>query len=123
MKFKLDENIGARGVAVLKGYGHDVSTVAEQGLSGATDTSLFDVCKAEGRAVVSLDLDFAMPSRFPPKDSSGIVVLRLPTPQNPEHLYSAIRTLAAYVEREPLEGRLLVIEPGRVREYGGPQSD
>jgi len=44
MRFKLDENLDRRGLALLKAAGHDVVTVTEQGLSGATDADLFTHC-------------------------------------------------------------------------------
>lgn len=37
MKFKLDENLGTIGKSLFEANGHDVATVAEQGLSGVED--------------------------------------------------------------------------------------
>jgi hypothetical protein len=68
VKFKLDENIGRRGIEFLRASGHDVSTVADQGLSGIGDRALFDVCAAEGRALITLDNDFGQVLRFPPPE-------------------------------------------------------
>ena len=75
MKFKLDENIGRRGLELLKAAGHDVTTVWDQGLHGVTDVKLFETCSAEGRALVTLDRDFGQVPRFPPERSAGIVIL------------------------------------------------
>jgi predicted nuclease of predicted toxin-antitoxin system len=58
VKFKLDENIGRRGLELLKASGHDVMTVWDQDLRGITDEELFEICSAEGRALVTLDRDF-----------------------------------------------------------------
>jgi predicted nuclease of predicted toxin-antitoxin system len=66
MKFKLDENIGLRGLRILTVAGHDVATVHGQSLDGAEDRKLIDVCKEEQRALVTLDLDFANPLVFEP---------------------------------------------------------
>jgi len=66
VKFKLDENIGRRGLELLRSSGHDVATVWDQGLHGASDERLFDVCAAEGRVLVTLDRDFGQVPRFPP---------------------------------------------------------
>jgi predicted nuclease of predicted toxin-antitoxin system len=51
MKIKLDENIGHRGVELLKMAGHEVLTVREQNLQGARDETLFKVCADEGRQI------------------------------------------------------------------------
>jgi hypothetical protein len=75
MKIKPDENIGRRGVELLSLAGHDVMTVPDQGLQGARDETLFDVCAGEDRVMVILDHDFGRVLRFPPERSAGLVIL------------------------------------------------
>jgi hypothetical protein len=48
VKFKLDENIGRRGLELLKAFGHDVMTVWDQGLRGVTDQKLFENLLSRG---------------------------------------------------------------------------
>lgn len=104
MKLKLDENLGQRGREICAAAGHDVSTVAEQNLTSAPDPKVIAVCASEGRCLVTLDLDFANPLRFPPKDHAGIAVLRLPKRPVAQDLLDAVQTFAGGLERRPLPG-------------------
>ena len=115
MKLKLDENLGERGQKILSAAG--------QSLQKAEDTKLIERCRREGRALVSLDLDFANPLHFRPGNYSGIAVLRLPRKPSHADLLKAVRTLAAGLERENLDGKLWIIEAGRIRVFQEKQSD
>ena len=59
MKFKIDENLPAECALIFREAGFEAATVAEQKLSGADDSVLFERCRAESRVLVTLDLDFA----------------------------------------------------------------
>jgi hypothetical protein len=61
MLLKLDENFGKRCEGVSKSFGHDVTTVLSQNLSGTDDRKLISICHTEIRALVTLDLDFSNP--------------------------------------------------------------
>ncbi len=82
MKFKLDENFGTRTQQLFHATGHDVQTVRDQGLQGYSDQHLYEVCCTEQRCLVTLDLDFADVTRFPPSQASGKVVIRVPRNPN-----------------------------------------
>ena len=124
MKLKLDENIGLRGAALLRAAGHDVATVAEQGLRGATDETLFEVCKNEKRALVTLDHDFGHVLRFPPRSAHGIVVLELPSRATSNSLMDRLRELITMLEQYSLGNDLWIVEPGRVRIHASdPEAD
>jgi predicted nuclease of predicted toxin-antitoxin system len=76
LKFKLDENLDVRLVAAMLEKGLNADTVLSEALSGASDDGILEVCKKTGRVLVTLDLDFANPFRFPPQSAPGILVLR-----------------------------------------------
>jgi predicted nuclease of predicted toxin-antitoxin system len=115
VKLKLDENIGRRGVELLRAYGHDVMTVWDQGFHGITDNSLFEICAAEGRALVTLDRDFGQVTRFPPERSAGIIVLDVGPRTTLQGILERIRGFLAVLEDQSVEGALDRVEPGRVR--------
>ena len=115
MKFKLDENLGVLGKALLESCGHDVMTVAEQGLSGAPDERLYDVICSEQRILVTLDHDFAQTLRFPPGATSGIVVLECKGRLSPSAILARLNEFVSLLEKTPIDHELWIVEPGRVR--------
>jgi predicted nuclease of predicted toxin-antitoxin system len=117
VRLKLDENPGDRGADILRQAGHDVSSVRAQGLSGAPDSQVIEVCRRETRCLVTLDRGFGHTLVFDPSRYPGIAILRLPSRPTPDDLYAAIRTLISGLERRSIQGRLWTVQRGRIREY------
>jgi predicted nuclease of predicted toxin-antitoxin system len=120
MRLKLDENLDVRLAIWLKSLGHDAETVRSEALSGAPDQALFSVVHQENRCLVTLDLDFADPVRFPPTGSPGIIVLRAPVPS-----MSMIRRLLEQAllraRSESPADQIWIVEPGRIRSWSSPE--
>src|SRR5487761_875098 len=111
VKIKTDENIGSSGVNLLRQNGHDVASVREQGLGGASDTHIFHVCNNEQRALVTLDRDFGHVPRFPPSQSAGIAILELGGPASLRLLHDRSRDFLSVASSRPIHGELWIVEP------------
>ena len=88
-----------------------------QKLEAVSDAELIELCRKEGRALVTLDLDFANPLEFRPADYPGIAVLRLPKRPTPDDYQQVVATLVKGLERNALAGKLWIVEPSRLRVY------
>ena len=91
-------------------------------MASAADDRLIEVCRSEGKCLVTLDLDFGNPLRFDPLRYSGIVVLRLPLEFTAGDLLDAIRTLAIGLADSAVAGKSWIVQRGRVREYHQEQN-
>lgn len=120
MKFKTDENMPVEAADDLRQAGHDAVTVADQQLAGQSDVRVADVCKAEGRAVVTLDLDFSDIRVYPPSDYAGIIVLR-PSVQTITNIRRLVGQVISLLPTEPLAGHLWIVDEGQIRIRAGTQ--
>ena len=80
MRLKLDENLPQELAAVLSCLGHEVDTVAEEGLTAALDTVVWDAARSGGRFFITQDLDFSDLRRFAPGSHPGLLLVRLHHP-------------------------------------------
>ena len=120
MKFKLDENLGASARAAIRAEAHDVSTVVEEQMAGAGDDALYRVCAAEGRVLITCDLDFANPFVFDPRPTAGIIVLRLPRTHGPSDVATLVARLVTAVTAHDVTGELWIVTAGGVRRFVPP---
>ncbi len=117
MKFKLDENFGTRTKHIFVKAEHDVQTVRQELLQGASDQCIYKTCCKERRCLVTLDLDFSEVTRFPPDNCAGIVVIRLSRNPSLHLLEKLVQQFLRATSQMPLEGELWIVEIGRIRVY------
>ena len=117
MRFKVDENLHSEVATALTDRGHDAATVHLQRMTGADDRILADHCRLEGRALVTLDLDFADIRSYPPAETPGIIVFRLRDQSRPRvrRLLSRVLDL---LDHQPLAAKLWIVSERGVRVRG-----
>ncbi len=123
MKLKLDENFGSRTKQLLVSAGHDVETVSDELLNGTSDQNLYKVCCNEQRCLITFDKDFADVISFPPQQTKGIVVIRLPRNPSLQLLENLILQFLRALKQMPVEKQLWIVEVNRIRVHQSDESD
>ncbi len=112
MKLLADENLHGGIVAWLRAQGHDVLYAAE-GLPGESDDDVLALAQREGRVVITDDKDFGELVFHRRLSSSGVLLVRLDTPD----LASRLKRLAEAwptVEAHG-NGQFIVISDRKIR--------
>lgn len=124
MRFKVDENLPIDVAEILRANNHDAMTIFDQEMVGRPDPKVASVCRAEERALVTLDLDFSDIRTYPPAEHAGIIILRPRTQSKPDVLALLGRLLPLLGGGEQLSGNLWIVQENgvRIREGSDPHS-
>ena len=114
MKFKNDENLPAEVADLLQKTGYDAVSVLDQDLGGSTDDCIYQICKQEKRVIVTLDIDFANIIAYPPKESLGIIIMRL-TQQDKKSILSAMNRVIELLEQHEINQKLWIVSDEKLR--------
>ena len=114
MKFKLDENLPLELIADLRQAGHEAHTVPEEGLAGATDPTVVERARLEGRVLLTMDKGIANTRAYPPENSAGIILFR-PRGSGRGVVLGFVRRHMPALLRTDLAGHLLVVSEAGIR--------
>lgn len=114
MRIKLAENLHTDVADVLAHAGHDVDTVAAEGLLGSDDATVLAAASADERLVITLDRGFGDVRTYPPGSHAGVLVLRLDDHSLPA-TKTAVAHLANNVDLDDLGGCVAVFRNGDLR--------
>ncbi len=117
MRFKVDENLPTEAAELLQQANHDALAVVEQQLGGHPDFNIASICQQEGRALITLDMDFADIRAYPPDQFPGLVVLRLRRQDKPHVLEILTQLMHVFLD-EPLDRHLWIVEEEHIRVRG-----
>jgi hypothetical protein len=110
MRFLLDENLSPRLEDSLRSDGHDVISMANGALRGASDEAVWELAARESRILVTLDLDFPLASWPGP---AGLIILRVPPSFRSHETTDLVLGLIRNQSEAALLGRITVLSPGR----------
>jgi predicted nuclease of predicted toxin-antitoxin system len=114
VKVKLDENMPRTAGQVLIAAGHDVDTVVEENLAGATDPQVVAAAAATGRLLITLDRGLGDIRTYPPGSHAGILVLR-PADQSVPTVVAALAEVATGRDLTSLTGTVAIAQRGLLR--------
>lgn len=114
MHIKIDENVPARVAPVLQGMGHDVDTVADEGLTGADDEAIRRAARDAERLLITQDLDFSNVRDLQPGSRGGVLLLRLRCPGR-NALLERVRHLFESESVEQWAGCIVVASERKIR--------
>lgn len=114
MRIKLDECVPVLVAEGLIKQGHDVHTVHQEGLTGASDLTLWDSVQLEKRFLITTDLDFSDVRRYQPGTHHGVLLIRLKA-EGQEKIAKLVDWLFAQHETESWDGCFIVATDHKVR--------
>lgn len=114
MKIKLDENLPSRLADVLLRAGHDVDSVAAEGLTGKPDADVWAAARGHDRFLITQDLDFSDIRRYRPGTHPGLLLVRLREP-GADALLQRVRAAIAAQPLESLAGCFVVLTEHKLR--------
>jgi predicted nuclease of predicted toxin-antitoxin system len=112
MKFIADENISRLVIERLRTAGFDVVAVRDLA-PGISDRDVLKTATAEERIVLTEDRDFGELVIRQRINVEGVILLELERLTNDGEAEMVLATISAHAAA--LEGKLVVLEPGRVR--------
>lgn len=109
--FLVDECLPAAVVLVLQRCGYDAAELPERGLD---DGAVWSLAAAEGRILVTRDLDFPLRNATP--RPAGLLLLRPPDDATSAQIAALVSSLLDRLSAPELSGRITVVSPGRYRQ-------
>ena len=112
MKFLLDESAEYRIAAFLKDQGHDVTAIAHDYPQALTDSDVLALAEAEGRVIITNDLDFGELVFRDSKVHAGVILFRLPSGGTEAKIAALGRLLASHADEL---GQFIVVDRRGIR--------
>ncbi|RPH61532.1 MAG: hypothetical protein EHM81_04055 [Chloroflexi bacterium] len=117
LRFLTDEDVPRSTARVLRDAGFDAVDVRDVGLRGKSDAQVYAFAQHENRLLITCDLGFSNILNFPPAESAGLLVVRIPDSE-PIDVFNHEVLQAVTEIGENLRQHLAIVEKGKVRLRG-----
>src|SRR5579864_1580505 len=114
MRFLLDMNLPPAFADRLRSDGHDAVHVLDAGLANLPDREIFERAAADGRIVVTFDLDFGEIAGAADRTGLSIMLLRLRSARQ-GHMWRRIHVAIAEAAGALEQGAVVLVEDARIR--------
>ena len=114
MRIIANENIFEPIIEWLRANGHEVISIREVGLSGASDDEIYEKAVKQKLVILTMDKDFSRMLRFPPEQCGGIIVVkiyRLSVNETTKFFSRYFKEL----DEEKIAGKLVIITQDGIR--------
>lgn len=82
--------------------------------NGKPDSEIAGVCQREKRVLVTLDLDFADLTKYPPREYAGLLVIRIAN-QHKAGVLAVLDRILPLLASEVVDGKIWIVDERRVR--------
>lgn len=114
--FLIDASLPRATGDAIRAQGHQATDVRDIGLGTASDEDIADHARQRRLAILTVDRDFGNVLAFPPADYFGLVTIRPPNGATTAVLIHLVEQLLHDANvMANLAGRVVVVQPGRIR--------
>ncbi len=114
--FLVDASLPRATAEVIRAAGHQATDVRDIGLGDAADDLIAAHAVEHGQCIITRDGDFGNVVDYPPADYRGIVVIEAHDGAGRAVVLGMIERFLRETEIvDRLDGRLAIVEPGRIR--------
>ncbi|OGW07070.1 MAG: hypothetical protein A2Z59_00575 [Nitrospinae bacterium RIFCSPLOWO2_02_39_17] len=114
MKILANHCVFGKTVCLLQKAWHEVIRLKDIASASSVDDAVGSLAVSHNAILLSNDKDFTDIIKYPPKEHSGIIVLRI-TPQSEGIVHNTLLSLLASKSLEEIHGSLVVIRGNKIR--------
>ena len=115
MIFLVDADLPRSTAQTLAGAGHSARHVNEVGPGSASDREIFEHAQQSSAVLVTRDLDFTDPLRFPERTHHGLIIVRVREILPPADVNQMLIGTVSGLRDDEFKNAIIIVEPNRFR--------